>query len=102
LVGTYLVQGRGQVTLHRLVDAAFEARYLRQQVTDSSRRGSGLEIGIWPVPDLRAALGYSFEDTRDPAGRDLEGRARGFYVTLSTKLSRLFNLMGSTPPTASR
>jgi uncharacterized repeat protein (TIGR01451 family) len=99
-VGTYLVQGRAQVTLHRYVDAAFEERYIRQQFTDTSRRSSGLEIGIWPVADLRAAVGYSFDDSRDPLSRDLEGRARGFYVTLSTKLSRLFNLMGSTPPPA--
>jgi hypothetical protein len=33
-------------------------------------------------------------------GQYLERRARGLYFTVSTKLSRLFNLMGSTPPAA--
>jgi hypothetical protein len=31
-------------------------------------------------------------------GRDLQGRDKGFYLTISTKLSPLFDLMGSTPP----
>jgi len=100
-VSTYLGQGRAQVTIWRSIDAAIETRYIWQPFTDSSRKGTGAELGFWPVADLRAALGYSFNDTRDPLGRDLEGRAKGFYFTLSTKLSRLFNLLGSTPPPAS-
>jgi hypothetical protein len=100
--GTYLGQARARIVLHRFVDAAIEERYIWQPFTDTSRRGSAAEIGFWPAADLRAAVGYSFDDSRDPLGRDLEGRARGVYVTLSTKLSRLFNLLGSTPPSAAR
>ena len=47
---------------------------------------------------MRLALGYHFQDTRDPHGRDLQGSDKGVYATISTKLSRIFNLMGSTPP----
>ena len=97
-VSTYLGQGRAQFSLFRYVDAAIEERYIRQPSTDSTRRSTGAEIGVWPIADLRVALGYHFQDTRDPFGRDLQGAAKGFYGTVSTKLSRLFNLMGSTPP----
>jgi uncharacterized repeat protein (TIGR01451 family) len=97
-VDTYLGQGRAQFTLFRFLDGAIEERYLRQPDTDSSRRSTAAEIGVWPLADFRVALGYHFQDTRDPYGRDREGRSKGVYVTLSTKLSRLFNLMGSQPP----
>jgi hypothetical protein len=97
-VNTYLLQGRAQATIMRYIDSAIEGRYIRQSETSSKRRGVAAEIGFWPIADFRAALGYSFYDTRDSHGRDFEGRAKGPYVTLSTKLSRLFNLMGSAPP----
>ena len=96
-VNTYLVQGRAQVTIQRFVDAALESRYIREPSTHTSRRGTSAEAGFWPAPDFRVALGYSFDDTRDPFGRDREGRDQGVYLTLSTKLSRLFDLMGSKP-----
>ncbi len=99
-VDTVLGQGRVQLTLLRYLDAAIEERYIFQQQTHSTRESTGAELGVWPMADLRAAIGYHFQDTRDPYGRDLEGRAKGVYVTLSTKLSRLFNLMGSAPPAA--
>lgn len=100
IVSTYLLQGRGQLAITRFVDMAIESRHIRQRFTDTARRGTAAEVGFWPMADLRAAIGYSFDDTRDPEGRDAEGRARGVYGTISTKLSRLFNLMGSTPPPA--
>jgi hypothetical protein len=97
-VDTYLGQARAQFTLFRFVDAAIEQRYIRQPVTDSSRSSAGTEIGVWPIADLRLALGYHFQDTRDPFGRDLQGSDKGIYATISTKLSRIFNLMGTAPP----
>jgi len=60
--------------------------------------GTAAEVGFWPIADLRLAGGYHFQDTRDPNGRDLQGRDKGVYATLSTKLSRIFNLLGSAPP----
>ena len=94
---TYLSQGRLQIALSRFVDAAIEDRYIYQPESDSSRQGLAAEIGFWPLADIRAAVGYNVYDTRDPLGRDLQGRDQGVYVTLSTKLSHLFNLFGSRP-----
>lgn len=97
---TYLGQARGRVTISRLVDAAVEERYIRQPISGSARRSTGMEVGFWPIADVRLALGYHLQDTRDPHGRDREGRARGFYFTFSTKLSHLFNLLGTAPAPA--
>jgi hypothetical protein len=97
---TYLWQGRAQVMLSKRFDGAIEQRYIWQPVTDSHRNGTALEVGFWPIADARVALGYNFHDTRDPYGRDLQGRDKGVYVTLSTKLSYLFDLFGSRPPVA--
>ncbi len=95
---TYLWQARGQFALSRFVDAAIEERYLYQPASSSHREGTAMEIGFWPLADIRIAVGYNFRDTRDPFGRDLQGRDKGAYLTLSTKLSRLFDLIGSRPP----
>ncbi len=100
-VGTYLAQGRVRITIQKRVDAALEARYMRQAFTSSSRTGTSAEAGFWVIPDVRFGIGYSFDDSRDPLQRDLEGRAQGAYFTISTKLSRLFDLMGSAPPPTS-
>lgn len=97
---TYLSQARVQVAMSRYVDAAFEERYINQPVSHSHREGTALEVGFWPLADFRIAVGYNFRDTRDSYGRDLQGRASGAYLTLSTKLSRLFDLFGSRPPAA--
>jgi hypothetical protein len=95
---TYLTQARVQFAITRHVDAAFEERYLHQPASSSHREGTALEVGVWPLADFRIAVGYNFRDTQDPLGRDLQGRDRGVYLTLSTKLSRLFDLFGSEPP----
>jgi hypothetical protein len=98
---TYLAQGRAQFLLSRYVDLAIEERYLRQPQSDSHRTGAAGEIGFWPLTEIRIGVGYSFHDTRDPYGRDLQGRDKGVYLTLSTKLSSLFDLFGSRPPDVS-
>jgi hypothetical protein len=99
---TYLVQGRMQVSISRWVDAALENRYIAQPVTDSSRSTVALELGLWPIADLRVGFGYNFRDTTDPFNRDQQGRPKGAYFTLSTKLARLFDLLGSAPAPAAR
>ena len=88
--------------MSRWIDGAIEERYIWQPASDSHRNGTALEIGFWPIADARVALGYNFQDTRDPYGRDLQGRDKGVYLTLSTKLSHLFDLFGSKPPAAQR
>jgi hypothetical protein len=94
---TYLSQLRVQTAISRWADAAFEERYLNQPASDSHREGTALEVGFWPMADFRVAVGYNFRDTRDPLGRDSQGRDKGAYLTLSTKLSKLFDLFGSRP-----
>jgi hypothetical protein len=94
---TYLWQGRAQFAMSRFFDAAFEERYLYQPASDSHRNGTAAEMGYWPIADIRLALGFNFKDTRDPFGRDLQGRDKGAYFTLSTKLSHIFDLFGSRP-----
>ena len=61
-----------------------------------------MEMGFWPLADIRIAVGYNFRDTRDPLGRDLQGRDKGVYLTLSTKLSRPVSYTHLTLPTTSR
>jgi hypothetical protein len=85
---------------HRFLDAAIERRRLFQPVTDSVRDTIAAEAGVWLYPDLRIGVGYNFRDTTDPFGRDQQGRPRGAYLTLSSKLSRLFDLFGSSPAPA--
>ena len=68
-------------------DGAIEERYIYQPASDSHRDGTAMEVGFWPLADARIAVGYNFHDTRDPYGRDLQGRDKGVYLTLSTKLS---------------
>ena len=44
--------------------------------------------------DIRVALGYNFTTATEPDGLLLV-RPRGFYFTISTKLSNLFDLFGT-------
>jgi uncharacterized repeat protein (TIGR01451 family) len=93
---TYLWQGRMQLRFLRYFDAAGEIRYLYQPVTDSRRRSSGAELGGWPLRDLRLGVGYSFSSDAD-LGRSFLTREvrRGWYFTISSKASRLFNVFGT-------
>ena len=63
--------------LSKRFDGALEQRYIWQPTTDSHRNGTALEIGFWPIADARVAVGYNFNDSRDPYGRDLQGRDKG-------------------------
>jgi uncharacterized repeat protein (TIGR01451 family) len=94
---TYLAQGRLQLALSRWIDVALEQRWLHQRETDTSRNTVATEIGVWPIPDLRIGVGFNFRDTTDPFGRDRQGRSQGIYMTISSKLAHLFDLLGSAP-----
>jgi hypothetical protein len=52
------------------------------------------EAGFWVLPDMRLGVGYNFNAAKEPAGGVLPTR-RGFYFTISSKLSNLFDLFGT-------
>jgi len=52
------------------------------------------EAGFWVLPDMRLGLGYNFNAAKEPAGGVLPAR-RGFYFTITSKLSNLFDLFGT-------
>jgi hypothetical protein len=92
---TYMGQGRAQYRLTSRFDWAGEMRYLMQPSTGTRRSIYGTELGFWALPDLRLGLGYNFTRAGEPAGfRTSQGR-RGFYFTVSSKLSNLFDLFGA-------
>jgi uncharacterized repeat protein (TIGR01451 family) len=92
---TYLAQGRAQYRLTKRFDWAVEMRRLTQPSSGTSRSVYGSEVGFWALSDLRIGLGYNFSGKREPAGVDPLPARRGFYFTLTSKLSRLFDLMGT-------
>jgi len=93
---TYMAQGRLQQRLSEQFDVAAEFRWLAQPVTGTRRTSLGSEIGYWVLPDLRFGVGYNFTGVREPAGNLAAGPGKsGFYFTISSKLSNLFNLFGT-------
>jgi len=92
---TYLSQGRAQYRLTRRFDWAVEMRRLTQPSSGTSRSVYGSEVGFWALPDLRVGLGYNFSAKREPVGVVALPASRGFYFTLTSKLSRLFDLLGT-------
>jgi uncharacterized repeat protein (TIGR01451 family) len=92
---TYLTQGRAQYRLTPRIDWAAEMRRLTQPSSGTHRTVYGAEIGLWALPDLRVGLGYNFSVTGEPFGATALPARRGFYFTLSSKLSNLFDLFGT-------
>jgi hypothetical protein len=45
-------------------------------------------------PDMRLGVGYNFTGAKEPAAQTLPTRG-GFYFTVSSKLSNLFDLFGT-------
>ncbi|MCA1634049.1 MAG: DUF11 domain-containing protein [Acidobacteria bacterium] len=93
---TYLTQGRAIYRAGRYFDVAGEARWLAQPSTRTHRASFGTELGFWVLPDLRFGGGYNWTGEGEPAssGALVSGR-RGFYFTISSKLSNLFDLFGT-------
>lgn len=95
---SYLTQARAQYRLTRRIDWANEMRMIIQPSSHTQRSVFGTEIGYWVMPDLRVGGGYNFTVAGEPADSRGVPVHRGFYFTVSSKLSRLFDLFG-TPKT---
>ena len=90
---TYLLQARARYLLGNSWDAALEARNIYQPAGKSSKRDYAAELGYWATPDVRLAVGYNFRRSLDFGS--LNNTKGGFYFTISTKISRLFDLFGT-------
>jgi len=66
-----------------------------QPSSATTRTSTGAELGFWLLPDLRLGAGYNFAVSREPFGTNLIPQRRGFYFTITSKLSRLFDLFGT-------
>jgi hypothetical protein len=47
------------------------------------------------LPDLRLGGGYNLTSMKEPVGSEVIPGRRGFYFTVSSKLSNLFDLFGT-------
>jgi trimeric autotransporter adhesin len=92
---TYLTQGRAAYRFARDFDAAAEARWLAQPASATRRLSVGAELGYWALPDLRFGGGYNWAGAAEPGRGGLSAGRRGFYVSVSSKLSNLFDLFGA-------
>jgi hypothetical protein len=92
---TYMTQGRVVYRLGGRFDVAGEMRLLAQPASLTRRASFGAELGYWLLPDLRLGGGYNFTGVREPAGSSANSGRRGFYFTISSKLSNLFDLFGT-------
>src|SRR6266542_2649334 len=91
---TLLTQARAQYLLTRRLDFAAETRLLFQPSSGTARSVYAAEAGFWALADVRLGLGYNFTVAKEPAGAPLPTN-RGFYFTISSKLSNLFDLFGT-------
>ncbi|HYY98848.1 MAG TPA: hypothetical protein VE642_09675, partial [Pyrinomonadaceae bacterium] len=92
---TYMTQGRAVYRLGRYVDVAGEGRWLAQPASSTARASFGTELGFWVMPDLRVGGGYNWTGAFEPGAGALSPTRRGFYFTISSKLSNLFDLFGT-------
>jgi uncharacterized repeat protein (TIGR01451 family) len=92
---TYLTQGRAIYRLGKFVDVAGEGRWLAQPSSSTARASFGAEMGFWVLPDLRLGGGYNWTGAIEPGANPLSAARRGFYFSISSKLSNLFDLFGT-------
>jgi len=92
---SYLTQFRAQYRLTNRLDWAGEMRMLIQPDSGTRRSSYGAELGFWVIPDLRLGAGYNFNTSTDPGSALLPQSKRGFYFTISSKLSSRFDLFGN-------
>ncbi len=93
---SYLTQGRAQYLVTKRIDWAIESRFLYQPSSGTMRTTYATEGGFWLMPDLRLGGGYNFTAATEP-GVIANGLPthRGFYFTITSKLSNLFDLFGT-------
>jgi hypothetical protein len=70
-------------------------RLLMQPSSGTSHSSFGSELGLWALPDLRLGAGYNFALSGEPGNVPGIATKRGFYFTITSKLSNLFNLFGT-------
>ena len=93
---TYSAQLRAQQRINNYLDFAAEGRWLTQPSSGTRRTSMGAELGYWVLSDLRFGVGYNFTGVRELVGNLAAGPSKsGFYFTISSKLSNLFNLFGT-------
>lgn len=92
---TYLTQARAQYRLTSRIDWAAETRMLLQRSSQTQRSVFGTEIGFWAIPDLRAGIGYNFTRAGEPGLDRAMPSKQGVYFTITSKLSNLFDLFGT-------
>jgi uncharacterized repeat protein (TIGR01451 family) len=92
---SFLAQGRAQYQFTKRIDAAIETRMLFQPSSHTERLTHAAEIGYWVLPDLRVGVGYNFNVAKEPLGASGLPTRRGYYFTVTSKISRLFNLFGT-------
>lgn len=93
---TMLGQLRAQQKIGKFFDLAGEGRWLNQPSSATFRRSFGTELGFWALPDLRFGAGYNFTQKGSENNSYGNNRfQRGVYFTITTKLSNLFNLFGT-------
>jgi len=93
---TYSAQVRAQQRINDSFDFAAEGRWLAQPSSGTRRTSMGAELGYWVISDVRFGVGYNFIGVREPLWNVVPGQARpGFYFTISSKLSNIFNLFGT-------
>ena len=68
---------------------------LFQPSSGTTRSTYATELGFWVIPDLRLGAGYNFTSAREPFGAQVLPTRRGFYFTITSKLSNLFDLFGT-------
>jgi hypothetical protein len=91
----YLTQGRVVYRMGRYFDLAGETRMLFAPSSRTRRNSYGAELGYWILPDLRLGGGYNFTGATEPTSGGFVAGRRGFYFTISSKLSKLFDLFGA-------
>jgi uncharacterized repeat protein (TIGR01451 family) len=90
------VQGRLQQSLFKRYDIAGEARWVQEAANISGNLVSAVEWGTWITRDLRVGLGYSPQGFNNPGALLNSTAARGgTYLVISSRLSAMFNLLGS-------
>ena len=92
---TYLTQARAQYRLTNRIDWAGEMRMIFQPSSRTTRTVYGAELGFWALPDLRLGFGYNFTRAGEPGLDSAMPRKQGFYFNISSKLSSLFDLFGT-------
>lgn len=92
---TYLTQARAQYRFTSRLDWAAETRLLLQRASQTQRSVYATELGFWALPDLRAGVGYNFTRAGEPGLDRVMPRKQGVYFTITSKLSSLFDLFGT-------